>query len=781
MNHSQFEDGAFADGRFGLIQADPYAVLRLRHEAAENWDRQVMRDTAGRWRQISKNGLPLFDEDLKAPTYIELEPPVRGLFITGKRSWWWRLVNNSADPSAKYQRWRTLEAWMRRAAPVLDVAFPTLGPGPVEWVATFDAELSSAQPDSLAIDFQAARATLSASADLGRREARTSATETFERAFAVVDNIAERALVECLVLAVARLAGRTVEASEVEALVGQIVPDPRARQTHAFRNPTFRDFVRGSLTSGVITISREADASLRIGLGWEVLAPGDPPIIEGKEANLTFLRRLVTWIEDDLVALLRLLDRRSLVSALVANHELAAIELDDFKRTSAAILAFHHDKAATLRSLGVQEATLNVVALTCRILLEVVVCEAPLAGGRRPGALDLERLMGLMSMIFHFGGDSDAIRWDVMRPFTRVTPLGDVHAYRDFETDIFEPYGQRNADLRFEDAAASYAENVEAAASERTTGSGPEATFLRALEDTLGAPAEAFEVLTVVLTNHLLDAGQAYLIMSRSRIIELVAGAGLAKDAAERAVDTFTFLNRAAWRSLPDGYPDAERQPWRFRRQLSVLRQPLLKIDNEDDPSVLVAPGLIRQAWEYTYRNLYRGDFHDRHLSKSMISWKNKMGDKRGKAFARDVQARLKAAGWETDLEVAMTKLLDMGLDRDYGDVDVLAWRPEDGRVLLIECKDVQYRKTFGEIAEQLAEFRGEINDRGKRDYLLKHLDRIELARAHLSAVAKFVSMPGLAAVETHLVFRNPVPMKFALENLRQRVETHIFSELDDI
>jgi hypothetical protein len=41
--------------------------------------------------------------------------------------------------------------------------------------------------------------------------------------------------------------------------------------------------------------------------------------------------------------------------------------------------------------------------------------------------------------------------------------------------------------------------------------------------------------------------------------------------------------------------------------------------------------------------------------------------------------------------------------------------------------------------------------------------------------------MPGLAAVETHLVFRNPVPMKFALENLRQRVETHIFSELDDI
>jgi len=780
VDHGLFEDGAFSGGRFGIIQASPYAMLRTRQEAAENWDRQVLRDTNGRWREISRKGLPLFEEDFKAPTYIELEPPIRGVFVTERRSWWWRLENTSADRSAKYQRWQTLEAWMRRAAPILDAEFPTLGTGAIEWVATFDAELSAAQPDTSSIDFNEACAALSASADVARREVRTHATDQFERAFAVVDNIAERALVENLVLAVAQFAGVALQPDAIEALVNRIVPGTRARQTHAFRNPSFRDYVRGSLAGEVILISSEVDATLRIGLGWKAMGPDDPPNIESKEASLAFLKRLVMQIENDLIAEVRLLDRRQLVNLIVRNHELAAIDLDDFKRTAGAILAFHEDKEATLRALRLQEARLTIVSLTCRILLEVAVCEAPLAGGRLPGALDLERLMGLTSMIYHFGGDSDAVRWDVMRPFIRVTPLGDVHAYRDFESEIFEPYGQKNADLRFEDAVESYAENVEAAVFDHKPELGPDAALLAALEETLGAPAEAFGAFVGVVSTYAVEAGGAFLTMPRSRLVELGSNAGLDREVVERVIDALTFIDRPGWRTLPEGCPDADRQPWRFRRLLSVLRQPLVRLDSTDDPDLLIAPGLIRQAWDYTFRNLYRGDFHDRHLSKSMISWKARMADQRGKAFAQDVQERLKSAGWETALEVAMTKLLGTGFERNYGDVDVLAWR-SDGRVLLIECKDVQYRKTFGEIAEQLADFRGEINERGKPDYLRRHLDRVDLARNHLAAIGKFVDIPGLVAVESHIVFRNPVPMKFALEKLKERVSVHTFADIATI
>jgi hypothetical protein len=103
------------------------------------------------------------------------------------------------------------------------------------------------------------------------------------------------------------------------------------------------------------------------------------------------------------------------------------------------------------------------------------------------------------------------------------------------------------------------------------------------------------------------------------------------------------------------------------------------------------------------------------------------------------------------------------------------------GRVLIIECKDVQYRKTYGEIAEQLADFRGEVWPGGKRDYLRRHLDRVELISRHLPAVASYVGMSEVNTVESHLVFRNPVPMEFALKHMAARVSVGIFDRLDQI
>jgi len=77
-----------------------------------------------------------------------------------------------------------------------------------------------------------------------------------------------------------------------------------------------------------------------------------------------------------------------------------------------------------------------------------------------------------------------------------------------------------------------------------------------------------------------------------------------------------------------------------------------------------------------------------------MRSWAGKAGHKHGNAFSKAVAQRLEELGWCAEVEIKITKLLKQGFEQDYGDVDVLAWNPETGRVLIIECKDVQYRKT---------------------------------------------------------------------------------------
>jgi len=84
-------------------------------------------------------------------------------------------------------------------------------------------------------------------------------------------------------------------------------------------------------------------------------------------------------------------------------------------------------------------------------------------------------------------------------------------------------------------------------------------------------------------------------------------------------------------------------------------------------------------------------------------------------------------------------------------------------------------------IAEQLADFRGEVWPGGRRDYLLRHLDRVDVISQHLPAVAKYIRMVADRGIESHLVFKNPVPMEFALKHMAERVSVGIFDRLATI
>jgi hypothetical protein len=147
--------------------------------------------------------------------------------------------------------------------------------------------------------------------------------------------------------------------------------------------------------------------------------------------------------------------------------------------------------------------------------------------------------------------------------------------------------------------------------------------------------------------------------------------------------------------------------------------------------------------------------------------------------FNSTVALRMRELGWQVEPQVRLTKILGRPLDRDYGDIDVLAWRPNLGRVLVIECKDVQYNKTLGQVAEQLADFLGEVRPNGKPDHLKKHLNRLEVLSAHKLEVARALKLTSPIELEGHLVFKNPVPMRFAWDRMASRIKLSLFAELD--
>ena len=64
---------------------------------------------------------------------------------------------------------------------------------------------------------------------------------------------------------------------------------------------------------------------------------------------------------------------------------------------------------------------------------------------------------------------------------------------------------------------------------------------------------------------------------------------------------------------------------------------------------------------------------------------------------------------------------------------------------------------------------------------LKKHLDRVDRMRENISAVRDFVNMPDANEIESHLVFRNPVPMQYAAQSIGKQVHVSIFDSLGEI
>lgn len=769
-----------------MILVEQNALLKVRQEAIATFNEHACQFIDGRFFVVRRTGDSIFEEDQARPFYFSEDSDgrwPRTVYETTRRAWWVQLETTDATAGQwAYQRHQMLQTWICLSASILDAEFPSLSEGPILWRLKFSGELGdklgTGEREFLDLEKTLPFIGLTIDSPILTMEIE----EGFERAIFNPENVAERALVTKLVEGISELAGDPVDVSRRDIIVAKIVTSPQARQSHAFMARNFRDYVRRSIKPSPVKIDVDDGAIVKLGLGWRVRNPSEGSEVKGREECTSYLNAVVRTLEDEICGELRTLDRQAVINFALMNHESAMADRDNWRRTSAAVVALHKDKAATLSTIAIHEAELNAIFQATRLMVEFAICECPETGGRRPGNFDMSSMMSKIMLTCGLGGWSDAIHWQAMEPLVRITPLGDIHANVSFHEEVLTPYGQAATDLTVQDNIKNYAVNLQ----ERTVDDGKstqiDPEFLEAFEEQFGAPLELTRLFVDGIENMGFKRERAVFSVKRSELVgEMTDAASLEERTVENLLEFLTFKGRPRWRDVPNGFSDNDIFPWRFRRRLSVLRRPLVQIDSSDDPTFLVAPGIVRDSFRYMFRQYYTGDFPRWQLTAKMNKWAGKSRDRMGSEFSEQVASKLRELGWNAEVEVKVTKLLRKGFDRDYGDVDVLAWKPGTARVLLIECKDVQHRKTDGEIAEQLLDFRGELNADGKPDLLLKHLNRVALIEQHVPEVMKYVRIDQTPELEPLLVFKNPVPMKFAWQRLEERIRLRLFSDLSSL
>jgi hypothetical protein len=262
------------------------------------------------------------------------------------------------------------------------------------------------------------------------------------------------------------------------------------------------------------------------------------------------------------------------------------------------VLGLHDDKEAALATMAHHEFKLNAVLHASRILVEFAICECPLEGGRRVGELDLARLMTRPALLLHAGGWSDAIRWDVMEPKLRVTPLGDIHANWGVADNVLKPFARAASDVRVNDAVESYASNLDLPKVAPSIAGELEAAFVAAWEEQTGVSIDELRLFIECMEDMASGKKAAVLITSRSAVmVAESAGCRLPNAALERALSYLTSRPRLRWRDLPGGCESRDLHSWCFRRRLSVLCRPIIQIDEKDDPTIVLAPSLLRDGF----------------------------------------------------------------------------------------------------------------------------------------------------------------------------------------
>ncbi len=440
------------------------------------------------------------------------------------------------------------------------------------------------------------------------------------------------------------------------------------------------------------------------------------------------------------------------------------------------MLALRENKTEVMEGMSRHEFKLNGTLQSTRNLIEMVLCEAPLNGGNMPGELDLALMLAQSAQIFHLSGWSGLIHWDLLEPELEIQPLGDVHAHHHFMDTVIEPFSKASSEYRYASSANKYAKSLRGATIlENSSDSGVSPFFLDAWLQEFGVSLDEYRRFVDALENYGIEHHQMIFTFSRAELIALADNS----NAGMIIVESLELVARPEWRTPPKGYSWKDIAPSRFKRRLGLLRRPLIRLEKNGGATYLINPALVREGFSSMVGNYYDGSYADDHLGPAMRRYAGMARERDGADFNKRVASRMEQLGWKVDREVRLTKALQKGFNRDYGDIDVLAWNGNSGRILIIECKDLQFKKTYGEIAEQLSDYRGWASTDGKkRDSLRKHLDRMEILREHIGELANYLGLGTIGNIESHLVFSHPVPMMFSTTLCKSMAATHTYDSL---
>ena len=726
------------------------SIASIREKSWNAKNRMMFRGVDGVQREMARySGSSYFQEDEYQPLYACAKSALQGQLLAvykGSSSSWWCAALKAERKDSVYRIWDSAIHWLERIdTAISDQKFSV--PNNIMWQLEIEETDEYVPPEEQFI-----------SSNKSSNIIFSKITLCQNSLFQKPDNAAEVAMVTSFLSSLLdKLWG-----SNSHSILKKVFPTPEAKYCHFFPAKSFNDYIAHLLPKAVV-VEKADDAALRLGLGWIGEPNGSYIEIHGASECVRRLNLVVDKVWKELSQLLLKFGRTDLCKKLSLNLEALRKEKTVWERTIGACLALHNDKGNVFEVAGNQVGKFNSASIGCRILIEMASSTCPDTTIEFPDELEISWMIGCSMLLFHLGAWSDAIILGLYPAEMKISSFGEVMLDYDFENEILVPFQKefnRNQILaEVEKYESLYSDPVNTTPVEEFF---PEA-YLSAWRNEFCLDANQMREVLDSIDDLVLSQDSALSVMTRSQLVDYLYKDinGLKRGDISGFVDKVTLPVREKWdqnkRELPDKYDPSDWYPWNFRRKLSLISKPLVALDDSDDQKLLINPSSLRKSIWHIFHNGLDGTLDERYFDSSeMKKW---IGDRRaelGTAFNGKIANKLKGLGWEAESDVLITKVLNKKTEKNFGDVDVLAWSKRHKLVLAIECKDLFFAKTHKEIGNQINEFQGKVNEKGRRDRLLKHFDRLDTLKSSIFSVEKYVGIEDLEFIYGAVVFSHP-------------------------
>jgi hypothetical protein len=214
-----------------------------------------------------------------------------------------------------------------------------------------------------------------------------------------------------------------------------------------------------------------------------------------------------------------------------------------------------------------------------------------------------------------------------------------------------------------------------------------------------------------------------------------------------------------------------------------LIGRPLLALDEDLDPTVVVAPLLISDSTMYSFSGLMDGTLQNQFwTSKVARSYVGKVSAAAGPLFEELVAEKLRGSGMRAWVRCKPSWALNQKVSQVLGDIDVLAVSPDGSRVWVIEAKNLRLCRSEIEVASRLYEYRGRTvidrKDKEVPDALLRHIRRVRYLRERNDALRHRLELETPPEVRGLLIVDSPQPMNFHMLETIEDAESLFFGAL---